>query len=95
MRLHDLVDPGLLAQDPVRAVRDAALLVARAGVQVAVETRDEVVALAWAGERVAEERAAMVGRAVKRPALAFLPFDGGTALGDEILTAALEKAACR
>lgn len=80
---------------------DAALQIRRAGLEhlVQVTTQDELDAMALAGERLEDERAARFAQAVLEPEEALAPFDGGKSLArkvkarDELVMArALEKA---
>lgn len=95
--LRALVNEERFKKDPAGALLDAALIVLRGHLEhlVTEPTRGEALAMAVAGERIADERRAKLSVAIKRPAKALEPFDGGAALDEELMDAALEKAGGR
>lgn len=87
-------DESAFRKDPHKALLDAALLVRRAGLEHLVTEAEpaEVLAMATAGERIAQERAALL---FADPASALEPIDGGAAKREALLEEAFAIAARR
>lgn len=77
--------------DAFRTLKEAALLVRKAGLEhlVTEATEVEVKALAEAGEIVAKEHAVLLTVSLMDPASAVAPFDGGALLRRSVMRAAL------